>query len=196
MMAGGIDLQHFGSVHDLDIDFALEVAERDPGVADWKLSGNLESGESWRQRLGRWLLGARFGYTLRVAGGSIAAITYGREQRFGGDGFALPSLHILWGCVPTQDGPSEVDIFILARKRPGLGGRIATSALMGLTMALLGLLKDDDVKAFPNMRFNPRNLLPVDRSVARFIHYANQLPVSRWSKGQPELIKLERKQLP
>ncbi|MDB4968625.1 MAG: hypothetical protein JWN44_4314 [Myxococcales bacterium] len=194
MMAGGIDLQHFGSVHDLDVDFALEVAEREAGVADWKLSGTLAAGASWRQRLGRWLIGARFGYTLRVAGGSIAAITYGREQRFRGDGFALPPLHILWGCVPTDDGPSEVDIFILARRRPGLGGALATRALMGLTMALLALLQDDDVKAFPNMRFNPRNLLPVDRSVARFIQYANQLPLSRWSKAPPELAALERAQ--
>jgi phenylpropionate dioxygenase-like ring-hydroxylating dioxygenase large terminal subunit len=196
MMAGGIDLQHFGAVHDLDIDFELAVDERDPGVADWSLAGDLPAGGSWRQRLGRWLLGARVGYTLRVAGGSIAAISYGREQRFRGRGFALPSLHILWGCVPTAEGPSQVDIFVLARRRDGWRGRLTTTALMGLTMALLALLKDDDVKAFPNMRFNPRNLVAADRSVARFIQYANQLPLSPWSRASPALVELKRVQRP
>jgi phenylpropionate dioxygenase-like ring-hydroxylating dioxygenase large terminal subunit len=184
MMAGGIDLQHFASVHDLEVDFDLDVEEREPGVADWKLAGDLPAGGRWRQRLGRWALGARIGYRLRVAGGSIAAISYGEQQRFRGNGFALPSLHILWGCVPTQAGPSAVEIFILTQKRDGWRGRLATGALMALTAGLLALLKDDDVKAFPNMRFNPRNLVPADRSVARFIHYANQLPLSRWSRGE------------
>jgi nitrite reductase/ring-hydroxylating ferredoxin subunit len=194
MMAGGIDLQHFASVHGLDIDFALDVDESDGGVADWRLSGELPAGGSVRQRLGRWLLGGRFGYTLRVAGGSIAAISYGRDQHLLGSGRPLPSLHILWGCVPTADGPSQVDIFVLARRRNGWRGRATTGALMALTMALLALLKDDDVKAFPHMRFNPRNLVPADRSVARFIQYANQLPISPWSKvsGLVELHKAKR----
>jgi hypothetical protein len=83
-------------------------------------------------------------------------------------------------------------VFVLAKKRDGLGGRLGATALIGLTMALLALLKDDDVKAFPNMRFNPRNLIAADRSVARFIQYANQLPLSRWSKAAPELVELKR----
>jgi nitrite reductase/ring-hydroxylating ferredoxin subunit len=192
LMAGGIDLQHFASVHGLDIDFELDVAERAAGVADWRLAGELPAGGSWRQRLGRWLVGARIGYTLRVAGGSVAAISYGREQRLFGRGPVLPSLHILWGCLPTEDGPSEVDVFVLAKKRSGLGGRLQSRALVGVTMALLALLKDDDVKAFPHMRFNPRNLIGADRSVARFIQYANQLALSRWSKAAPDSVELER----
>jgi nitrite reductase/ring-hydroxylating ferredoxin subunit len=194
MMAGGIDLQHFASVHNLDIDFALEVDEREAGVADWKLAGELPAGGGWRQRLGRWLVGARIGYTLRVAGGSIAAITYGREQRFRGRGFPIPGLHILWGCVPTAEGPSYVDIFILAKRRDGVAGKLATGALIALTAGLLAVLKDDDIKAFPNMRFNPRNLVGADRSVARFIQYANQLALSRWSKTAPELVEIKRAQ--
>jgi nitrite reductase/ring-hydroxylating ferredoxin subunit len=192
MMAGGIDLQHFSSVHGLDIDFELAVDEREAGVADWNLAGELPAGGGFRQRLGRWLLGGRMGYSLRVAGGSIAAITYGRAQRFRGNGFSLPSLHILWGCLPQECGVSEVDIFVLARKRDGLAGKLSTAALMAATVALLALLKDDDVKAFPNMRFNPRHLLKADRSVARFIQYANQLPISRWSKATSELLEVGR----
>jgi len=192
MMAGGIDLQHFGSVHNLSIGFDLQIEELAAGVADWKLSGELPPSGGWRQRLGSWLLGGRFGYTLRVAGGSIAAISYGREQRFRGGGPQLPSLHILWGCLPTAEGPSEVEIFILARRHEGWAGSLTSAALIAATIGLLGVLRDDDVKAFPNMRFNPRNLLVADRSVARFIQYANQLPLSRWSKLLPELGERKR----
>ncbi len=192
MMAGGIDLQHFGSVHELDVDFELDISERGAGVADWNLSGTLPHGGSWRQRLGRALVGATIGYSLRVAGGSIAAITYGRGQRLGGRGPRLPSLHILWGCLPSESGVSEVDIFVLVEDRKGVAGKLASRALMGLTIALLTLLKDDDVKAFPNMRFNPKNLIGADRSVARFIQYANGLGISQWSKPSPELVQVGR----
>ena len=85
--------------------------------------------------------------------------------------------------MPTAEGPSQVDIFVLARKRPGLRGRLATGALLAATVGLLAFLKDDDVKAFPNMRFNPRNLIAADKSVARFIQYADRLPLSRWSRA-------------
>jgi hypothetical protein len=200
LMAGGIDLQHFASVHELEIDFALDVADAAPGVADWRLRGRLGpsgAARGWRQRLGAWLLGGELGYTLRVAGGSIAAISYGGEQRFRGRGFALPSLHILWGCVPTSEGPSQVDVFVLAQKRPGVRGRLATGALLAATVGLLAFLQDDDVKAFPNMRFNPRNLIAADKSVARFIQYADRLPVSRWSRGggaaEEPVVELKKK---
>jgi nitrite reductase/ring-hydroxylating ferredoxin subunit len=185
MMAGGVDLQHFASVHDLDIEFALEVAEREPGVADWNLRGELPR-RGLRALVGRLLLGDQFGYSLRFAGGSIAAISYGKEQRLAGRGRPLPSLHILWGCLPQEDGVSEVEIFALAPRRPGLLGRARALGLLGLTVALLAVLEDDDKQAYPHMRFNPKNLLKADRSVGRFMQYANGLPISPWSHARVE----------
>lgn len=185
MMAGGIDLQHFASVHRLQVDFDLAITRPAEGVADWQISGEIPAGAGGlKSRLLRALAGQRIGYTLRIAGGSIAAITYGHRQRLGGRGPELPSLHVLWGCLPTDDGVSTVDVFLLARRRPGLAGRLATPAFLGLTAALLASLRDDDVRAFPHMRFNPRNLIDADRSVARFIQYVNALPISPWSQAQ------------
>jgi nitrite reductase/ring-hydroxylating ferredoxin subunit len=80
MMAGGIDLQHFASVHDLDVDFDLDVVDLTPGVAEWRLRGQLPA-RGWRSRLGRLATGGEVSYTLRVAGGSVAAITYGGDLR-------------------------------------------------------------------------------------------------------------------
>src|SRR5262249_38835988 len=89
LMANGIDLQHFDSVHGLAIEFDFEVREKCAQVFDWNLSGEVPA-SGLRGRLARFLLGNRFGYRVRFAGGSIATITYGNGQRFRGKGFRLP----------------------------------------------------------------------------------------------------------
>ncbi len=179
MMAGGIDVQHFASVHDLDIEFELDIERKGATIADWHLGGAIPS-KGWRARAGRLLLGDRFGYTARFAGGSIVGLTYGPQQRFRGKGRPLPPLHILWGCTPLDNGVSDVDIFLLTKKRPGVRGWLRSRALLAFTMALLGVLRDDDVKAFPFMRFHPHKLAPIDKSVVEFIKYVDGLPKSEW----------------
>ena len=47
-------------------------------------------------------------------------------------------------------------------------------------MALLILLKDEDIGAFPHMRFNTHRLLKEDQSLARLIQLTNQLEISDW----------------
>jgi len=181
MMAGGIDLQHFASVHALDVKFELAVEPVRPEIADWKLQGEIPS-IGWRGRLGRMLLGKEFRYVARFAGGSIVALTYGPGARLGGTGPALAPLYILWGCVAETSGVSKVQVLLVAEKKRGPLGFLRSRALLLLTAALLVVLRDDDVKAFPNMRFQPGKLLPEDGSVARFIQWVNRLPISPWSK--------------
>lgn len=180
MMANGIDLQHFSAVHGLDIAFEYEVAEREPNVFEWDLEGDIPA-STVRDRIIRRIVGKRVGYKARFAGGSIVTLTYGPNQRFGGKGFKLPPLHILWGCVPQTDGVSRVEVFLVTKRRKGLIGALIGRALFLLSLVLLVVLRDDDIKAFPNMRFNPKNLVDGDRSVARLIQLTDKLPVSDWS---------------
>lgn len=182
MMVGGIDLQHFATVHGLDVKFDFQVSEHSPQLWDWDVSGGLPPGRTWKLRAMRWLLGERIGYRARFAGGSVAAITYGPEQRWRGTGRKLPPLHVLWGCVPLPDDVSRVYVFIVRPRRTGITGRLADLGLFLLTMALLATLRDDDVKAFPNMRFDPRHLIEPDKSAARLVSLIDRLPVSLWSR--------------
>jgi hypothetical protein len=76
-----------------------------------------------------------------------------------------------------------VHIFIISRRRPGRFGWLQSQGLLALTVALLALLQDDDVKAFPHMRFNPKTLVAEDSSVARLIRFIESLPVSDWSRA-------------
>lgn len=183
MMANGLDTQHFSAVHGLDIDFEFEVQQTNPYVFDWVLRGDLPA-NGWRARFAKWLLGSQIGYRVRIAGGSVAAITYGDGARFRGYGFKLPSLHVFWGCVPLKSGVSEVRIFLVMKKQRGLFGWIRKWSQAIVTLGLLTILKDDDVKAFPNMRFNTGALIPADASVAKLVQMLNRMPISPWTQRE------------
>jgi len=180
MMANGIDLQHFSAVHNLDVEFNFEVEDTNGHVFEWNLEGEIPD-TGLKNRFLRWLLGPKVGYKARFAGGSIVSLTYGPNQRFRGTGFKIPALHILWGCVPRLTGVSHVHIFIVTHRTSGLWGWIKSKTFTFLTIALLIALRDDDIKAFPHMRFNPKFLLKADKSVARFIQLTEKLRLSTWS---------------
>jgi len=180
MMANGIDLQHFASVHQLDIDFDYQIDQAEPGVFTWQLRGEVPK-HSLKGRLARWLLGAVYAYQVKFAGGSIVSISYGTEQRL--LGFKLPALHVLWGCVPQENGISRARIFFVARRARGLGGKLKNALLYALTLLLLLMLRDEDLQAFPHMRFNTHHLLKEDASLGRLIQLTNQLPLSDWGES-------------
>ena len=180
MMANGIDLQHFSAVHNLDVEFDFEVEDTNDHVFEWNLEGEIPN-KGLKNQFLRWLLGPKVGYQARFAGGSIVTLTYGPNQRFRGTGFKIPALHILWGCVPQLNGISHVHIFIVTQRNAGLWGWLKSKVFTFLTIALLIALRDDDIKAFPHMRFNPKSLIKADKSVARFIQLTEKLRLSTWS---------------
>jgi nitrite reductase/ring-hydroxylating ferredoxin subunit len=180
MMVGGIDLQHFSTVHGLDVRFDVAVDEGQGLLADWRLDGDVPV-SGWRSRIAGWLLGGRISYDARFAGGSVVTLAYGPRARLGGEGPALPALYILWGGVAQQSGVSDVEIFLLAPRTPGVWGGAVARARLALTAALLAVLRDDDVKAFPYMRFQPGRLVAEDGAVTRLIRFFDRLPVSPWS---------------
>lgn len=185
MMAGGIDLLHFSTVHGIDIDFDFKHTASDDSVLDWTMSGPIAN-STWRGRIGRILVGPEFKYRLRVGSGSMVAITYGENQRFMGRYFKIPSLHVLWGCVPTTAGVSRVTAFSVVAKQTGWFAALRTRAMHMLTLALLIWLRDDDVKAFPNMRFQVATPLPEDRPVLQLIFAINRMRESIWTKKSSE----------
>ena len=81
---------------------------------------------------------------------------------------------------------SRVRVILVARARPGLWGALVSRLLLLGTAAMLVVLRDDDVQAFPNMRFQPGRLVPADASVAKFIQWVNRLPISAWGRRRGE----------
>lgn len=183
MMANGVDLQHFASVHQLDIDFDYRIQESEAGVFDWVLRGELPT-DTLKARLARWLLGPTFEYRTRFAGGSIVTLTYGSDQYF--KGIKLPSIQILWGCLPLENGISKARIFLVTQARKGPIGKLTNGLMYFLSLLLLTMLRDEDVEAFPHMRFNTHRLIKEDASLARLIQLTNKLALSDWGDLGPE----------
>lgn len=177
MFAGGIDLQHFSTVHKVNIDFVAHEKDQGQNIREWQISGEIAP-TSWRGRLGRWMIGPRFTYCARLGAGSMFAITYGYRQKFMGRFWTWPTLHIVWGCQPRTDGTSRVEVFSVTARR----SRFRNLVCHLFTLALLLFLKDDDVKAFPNMRFQVDHPMPEDHPVLQLIHFINQLPESKWTQ--------------
>lgn len=174
MMANGIDLRHFGSVHGLPVAFEHRVVERGGGVFDWEVEGRIE-----KDGLLKKLLGPKLGYVARFAGGSWVSVTYLPEHRL------LPALHMVWGCEPLESGVSRVHVFLVTKKRSGFFGPLVERALLAATAILLRILKDDDAKGFANMRYALGRLTPADASVAQFVRRVDELPLSIWSPELP-----------
>lgn len=173
LMASGIDLQHFFSVHGVEADFRFRVVSKGPLLADWEVEGALgETGLAGA--LARLGFGDRLRYSARFGGGTVGTLTYWARPPFG-------PLHILWGCIPLSTGLSRVHIALVCPKARGVLGPIRDAARLALTGLLFWALKKDDAPAFRNVRFQPAHLLPADASVARFIQWVEDLPVSSWS---------------
>lgn len=179
MMANGVDLQHFSTVHGLDIDFKYDVDEKEDGTFHWRLKGDIAS-HNLKTKLARLLLGETFEYCIKFAGGSLVSISYGVNGKI--FGMKFPPLNVLWGCLPMENGISKVRIFFVAKKRKGLLGKLKNTFLYFLTFLLLAMLRDEDIEAFPYMRFNTHNLIGADKSLGRFIQLINQSELSDWGK--------------
>ena len=183
MMVGGIDLLHFATVHQLEVDFDLNVDEPNPHTVVWKLDGYVPP-KGWRGKLANWTIKGKLNYHAKVAGGSIVTLTYGPDLQFSFINKKVPPLHILWGGVADQEGISEVDIFLIAPRKKGFWGWMTAWSKLMLTIVMLAILRDDDVKAFPHMRFNIGRVMKEDASVTRMVKFLNSLPISVWSRSQ------------
>lgn len=183
MMAGGIDLQHFKSVHHIDLKFNYQVEDHGDGSYTWHLKGKIPK-RTMLQRFASWLTGGDFNYSALFAGGSVVSLTYGNGLRFRGNGFLLPSISLLWGCRPTPSGVSESEVFLVMKDYQGLFGPLKKLGTVSLAIALLYVLRDDDIKAIPHMRFQVANPSPEDQSVMDLVNRINNLKISEWTKDK------------
>ena len=180
MIVGGVDLLHFATVHGVDVDFELETEESDR-TALWKLDGKVPR-VGWRSKVLHWLVGGRMNYHAKVAGGSYVALAYGPDLKWSWSNKPVPPLYIAWGCVADENGISQVRVFLVTKRGKGALGWIKAKLKLALTALLLWILRDDDVKAFPYMRFNVGRLVKEDTSASRMIRFLNSQPISSWSK--------------
>lgn len=175
-MMNGIDVQHLKTVHHLDIQMALSIHQHVSGTQiDFTLTGQLPQ-TTWRERLGRRLLGSRYEYSMRYAGGCIGLLTMMKQVKL------LPPLHLIYAYTPVAVGRTRIQPIYVTEKRRGVIGLLISYCLLFLTRLLYFMLRDEDGQIYDNIQFRPNLLLPIDAPLAKYMAYVNRLAPSRWSQ--------------
>lgn len=179
-MINGIDPQHLKTVHNLNIEMDLEISEENDGrQIDISLSGNIPN-TTWKEKITYWLLGPRYGYSMRYDHANNGLLTLMKDVVLFGTGPRLPTLHMIFAYRPVSATQTLVQPIYVTKKRSGLIGYWINRALIFLTKRAFFALQGEDGMVYENMRFFPKNLLSIDRPVAQYIQYVNKLPISPW----------------
>lgn len=177
-MINGIDPQHLKTVHSLDIEMKVDIAEPDTGnLIDITLTGKIGSGQIL-EKLARFLLGNEYSYSMRYDHGNNGLLTLMKNVSF--RGLRWPTLHMIFAYRPIEKGRMLVQPIYVTKRRKGLSGRIISTFLLWMTKRAFFALQGEDGAVYENMRFYPANLLSIDRPVAQYIQYVNKLKSSPW----------------
>jgi len=177
-MINGIDPQHLKTVHNLDIEMRIDIAEPDHGsLMDITLTGKIGSSRMV-DKLARFLLGDHYSYSMKYDHGNNGLLTLMKNVSF--KGYKWPTLHMIFAYRPIEKGRIEVHPIYMTKKRPGLVGFFKSKILLWMTKRAFFALQGEDGAVYENMRFYPLNLLSIDRPVGQYIQYVNKLKSSKW----------------
>lgn len=180
-MINGIDPQHLKTVHQIDLEMDVQIAEKNSGdMIDIILTGKIGD-KSFKDRMARKILGESYSYSMRYDSANNGFLTLLRNVRLFGTGPMLPSLHMIFAYRPLDQGKTLVQPIYVNKKRRGLGGKIINKCLIFMTKKAFFTLQGEDGMIYENMRFYPANLLEIDRPIGMFIQYVNKLKPSVWS---------------
>lgn len=177
-MINGIDPQHLKTVHNLDIEMKIEIAEPEQGsLMDITLTGKIGS-KRLAEKLARFFLGDQYSYSMRYDHGNNGLLTIMKNVSF--FGHKWPTLHMIFAYRPIEKGRMQVHPIYLTKKRSGPIGFLVSRMLIWMTKRAFFALQGEDGAVYENMRFYPMNLLSIDRPVGQYIQYVNKLKPSNW----------------
>ena len=177
-MINGIDPQHLKTVHSLDIEMKVDIAEPETGnLMDITLTGKIGEGNFF-EKISKLLLGPEYSYSMRYDHGNNGLLTLMKDVHF--FGMKWPTLHMIFAYRPIAKGRILVQPIFVTKKRSGLFGKIIERVLIAMTKMGFNSLQGEDGEVYENMRFYPGTLLSIDRPVAQYIQYVNKLKSSPW----------------
>jgi nitrite reductase/ring-hydroxylating ferredoxin subunit len=175
-MMNGIDAQHLQTVHKLNIHMNLSLQQNTSGtIIDFTLSGEFPQ-TTFRERIGRKILGNSYEYTMRYADGCLGLLTIMKNVRL------IPPLHMIYAYTPIEPGRIKIQPIYIAERRKGLFGWLVTYILLFLTKLAYYFLRDEDGMIYDNIRYHPNAMLSIDEPLIQYMNYVNNLEPSIWSK--------------
>ncbi|OLP17093.1 Rieske (2Fe-2S) protein [Leptolyngbya sp. 'hensonii'] len=188
-MMNGIDAQHLQTVHRLHVQMNLSLQQNQTGtIVDFTLHGQFPA-TTWREKMGRQVLGPTYTYAMRYAHGCLGLLTVMKNVRL------VPPLHMIYAYTPVAPGRTRIQPIYVTRQRQGLGGWLVSQLLLGLTRLAYYLLRDEDGLIYDHIQFSPQALLPIDRPIVAYMQYVNRLEPSIWSRVPPRSAA-DRTQIP
>jgi phenylpropionate dioxygenase-like ring-hydroxylating dioxygenase large terminal subunit len=176
-MMNGIDVQHLQTVHKLDIEMELSLQANQFGnIIDFTLRGKFPE-TTFRERIGRKILGATYEYSMRYADGCIGMLTTMKNVKF------IPRLHMIYAYTPLTSGRTRIQPIYVTQKRKGIWGWLITRILLWLTRLGYYALREEDGKIYDNIRFDPHAVLSIDSPLLKYMSYVDRLTPSKWSKN-------------
>lgn len=188
-MINGIDPQHLRTVHNIQIEMQLEIAEDQPHQIEIELSGKMPSSRP-AEKFAKWLLGDNYAYSMKYDHGCLAALTIMKNVALFGKPGLMPELHMLFAYQMVEPGRTLVQPIYVTRQRKGLMGWLVSQLCLFLTQRAFFALQGEDGQVYENIRFNTQNLLAMDAPVARYLKYINRLKPSRWSRNYTPTAEL------
>lgn len=180
-MINGIDPQHLRTVHNIQIDMEIAIAEEERLITI-ELSGETPHTRPL-EKLIRLALGPRYSYSMTYADGCLAALTLMKNVSFfGSKTKRWPELTMFFAYQMIEPGKTRVQPIYVTKKRPGLLGWLVSSLCLFFTQRAFLALQGEDGQVYENIRFNTQNLLAIDAPVAKYIRYINRLKPSPWGR--------------
>ncbi len=180
-MINGLDPQHLKTVHNISIEMDVSSQMSGDGqIVDFTLRGQFP--QTRLGKIARYLFGPEYSYGMRYINASIGLLTTMRGLKFRGKGFSWPDSNMIFAYLPVQEGVTKVQPMFISRKRSGVLGWLITRGMLLAAYMGFQLLTDEDGAIYETIRFSPRNLLPIDHPVLKYVNYVNKLKPSLWSK--------------
>lgn len=116
-MINGIDPQHLKTVHAIDLEMNINIAEKSSGdLIDFTLSGKIGD-TTFKDRLTRKILGESYSYSMRYDSANNGFLTLMRDVRLFGTGPYLPRLHMIFAYRPIDKGRTLVQPIYVNKKK-------------------------------------------------------------------------------
>lgn len=180
-MINGIDPQHLRTVHNIHMNMDIAISEDESSLIEIDLTGPTPDTRPI-EKLVKWVLGEKYGYSMKYADGCVAALTLMKQVSFFGKRNLLPEMHMIFAYQMIEPGRTFVQPIYVTRKRSGLLGWFVSQVCILFTRMGFYSLQGEDGLVYENIRFNTQNLLAMDAPVARYIRYINRLKPSCWNR--------------
>jgi phenylpropionate dioxygenase-like ring-hydroxylating dioxygenase large terminal subunit len=180
-MINGIDPQHLSTVHNIHMNMDIKITEENQSEIDIELKGETPK-TRLTEKIIRRLLGPNYCYSMKYQNACLASLSVMKGVKLFGKYSIFPTMHMLFAYQTIEKGNTKVWPIFLTKKRTFFLGWMIDYLLLFFTRMAFRTLQGEDGEVYENINFQTDCLLPIDKPVAKYIHYVNQLPLSRWSK--------------